>query len=134
MFEKQKTKLNNYNKIVIMWQEVKSVRKKWLVLGVVVLSLLSLFGCEKKNIEINDIVSFDFGYSTGTHMDASVKYELEFEDGVYTAYIKPDGVGYEERIAYVVDENFAKELEGFLKENKVNRWNGFRKSTDWKSF
>ena len=63
--------------------------RKILASGMVIIMFLSLFGCSK-NIEIKDIMSFRFSYSTGYAMDASVAYSLELKDGVYTAVVKPN--------------------------------------------
>ena len=86
-----------------------------------------LSGCAK-NIEIRDIISFRYSYSTGYMMDASVAYTLELKDGVYTASIKPNLVPEEEASVFTVDKAFAEELEEFLRSEKVSKWNGFNKS------
>ncbi|MBQ3049592.1 MAG: hypothetical protein IJC94_06520 [Oscillospiraceae bacterium] len=96
-----------------------------------------LFGCAK-NAEIKDIETFSFRYSYGAMSNAYVVYTLTNEDGSYTATIKPKGAPEEEKLEFEVDESFAKELEAFLAENEVGRWNGFQKSNktaaDGKSF
>ena len=102
--------------------------KKTALFGVIVIMLSFLFGCAK-NAEIKDIETMSNAY---------VVYTLTNEDGSYTATIKPKGAPEEEKLEFEVDESFAKELEAFLAENEVGRWNGFQKSNktaaDGKSF
>ena len=104
-------------------------KTKLFFTGVLLILLMSLIGCAK-NIEIRDIMSFRFSYSTGYMMNASVAYTLELKDGVYTATVKPNLVPEEEASVFTVDKAFADELEEFLRSEKVSRWNGFNKSDD----
>ena len=105
-------------------------RRTLLILTGVLMSLVFLLGgC--KNMEIKELESFAFSYTTGNAMDASVSYELRLDDGVYTAVIKDDGVPLEEADIIETDQAFADRLAAFLHENKVERWNGFKK-VNWR--
>ena len=97
-----------------------------ILAGVVLMAILLFPGCG--SAPAKDLKSFRFSYSTGNMMNASVSYELRFSDGVYTAIVKPDGVSEEEASVYTVDDHFVRELEAFLQENHVERWNNFHKT------
>ncbi|MBR3897676.1 MAG: hypothetical protein IKJ43_00150 [Bacilli bacterium] len=80
----------------------------------------------KKDTEITDIKHLSFSYSTGTMMNASVSYTLDFDDK-YVAKIKPNGVSEED--ATLIDfknEDVMKILDVF-KKYQVQKWDGFKK-------
>ena len=109
------------------------MKKKTLCLltGAAVLTL-ALSGCAGFpgfGPQITDIKSFRFSYQVGNYMNGFVAYELKLEkDGSYTARIKPNQVAEEDAKEHKVGKDFADELAAFLREKKVNRWNGFQKS------
>ena len=98
------------------------------ILVVAVISLSGVFFLRPKTVELRDIYSFYYFFTTGNQMNASVSYSLRKEDGKYIAAIKPKGVPTEEAKTYEVTETFVKELEKFLWENQVEKWNGFDRS------
>ena len=101
-----------------------------LILLSAILLPACLFGCTKKSVNIHDLKSFVFGYSTGTMMNSYVRYELRKVDGVWTATVKPDGVPEEEATVKAVDESFVRELEAVLNAQNIGAWNGFNKTDD----
>ena len=100
-------------------------QKTILAAGVLMMLVFQLSGCA--GAPAKDLESFHFSYSTGNMMNASVSYDLSFENGVYTATVKPNLVPEEEAVVCVVEESFVQELEAFLQEMRVERWNGFRR-------
>lgn len=106
-------------------RKMRNHRIKVLFWGVMMLLLLS--GCGKR-IEIKDIRNFSFSYGGGSMKDSGITYQLEWKDGVHTAIVKASGVALEDAPRIKVDEAFVVELETFLRENHVEKWNGFNKS------
>lgn len=98
-----------------------------LIIAIIVCVALFLSG-RPKTIQIKDVTSFSFRYTTGDMINSSVEYTLVCENGVYTATIKPDGVSADDRKSYVVDKVFADKLSHFLRGQRVGDWNGFDKS------
>lgn len=103
------------------------MKKTIMILLGVLLMLSLLSGCTKK-VEIKDIKNFSFSYGGGSMKDSGTTYQLEWNDGVHTAIVKESGVALEDAPRIAVDEAFVKELETFLRENQVEKWNGFSKS------
>lgn len=103
-----------------------------VILAIVILILIVILICtlvrRSKCVEIGEIERMYFVYTTGNMAHSSVVYELDCEDGVYTASVKPDGVPEEESLHFGVDAGFVRRLEALLRENEVGRWDGFRKS------
>ncbi len=89
--------------------------------------VLSLFGCGKSR-PVENIVSFDFGYSTGNYMNASVCCTLKLENGVYTATLKRSGVAEKDADVFTVGDSFVNELTEIINRYSVGRWDGFSKS------
>ncbi len=102
------------------------MKTRMILTGVILMSVLLLSGCG--GAPAKDLKTFHFSFSTGNAMNASVSYDLKYEDGVYTASVKPSGVPEEEASVRTVDEAFVQELEKFLQEYHTERWNGFHKS------
>ena len=103
------------------------MKKQIIILLGVLLMLSLLSGCRKK-VEIKDIRNFSFSYGGGSMMNSGTIYQLEWKDGVHTAIVKASGVALEDAPRFTVDEAFVRELEQFLRENQVEKWNGFNKS------
>lgn len=108
------------------------MRKRSFVIPACAALCLALSGCAGISgfgPQITDIKSFRFSYQVGNYMNGSVAYELkQEEDGSYTATVKPNQVAEADAKKYKVGKDFADELAAFLREKKVNRWNGFQKS------
>lgn len=105
------------------------MRKRSFVIPACAALCLALSGCAGFGPQITDIRSFRFSYQVGNYMNGSVAYELkQEEDGSYTATVKPNQVAEEDAKKYKAGKDFADELAAFLREKKVNRWNGFQKS------
>ena len=100
----------------------------WLLAALLLVSALG--GCGKRKVppeEIKDITHFFFTYSNGNDFDARVFYQLDGEDGLYTAVVKPEGVKDENAWNIRVDGTFVERLTSILRENDVGSWNGFDK-------
>lgn len=105
------------------------MKKAFRILTGAALAAIALSGCAGFGPAVTDIKSFHFSYQVGNYMNGSVSYELKLqEDGSYLATVKPNQVAPEQADTYVVDKAFADELAAFLREHKVQRWNGFQKS------
>ena len=105
------------------------MRKRSFVIPACAALCLALSGCAGFGPQITGIKSFRFSYQVGNYMNGSVAYELkQEEDGSYTATVKPNQVAEEDAKKYKAGKDFADELAAFLREKKVNRWNGFQKS------
>lgn len=105
------------------------MKKAFRILTGAALAATLLSGCAGFGPAVTDIKSFHFSYQVGNYMNGSVSYELKLqEDGSYLATVKPNQVAPEQADSYVVDKAFADELAAFLREHKVQRWNGFQKS------
>ncbi|MBQ5952475.1 MAG: hypothetical protein IJL47_00295 [Lachnospiraceae bacterium] len=108
------------------------MRKRLFVIPACAALCLALSGCAGIHgfgPQITGIKSFRFSYQVGNYMNGSVAYELkQEEDGSYTATVKPNQVAEEDAKKYKAGKDFADELAAFLRDKKVNRWNGFQKS------
>lgn len=106
--------------------------KEWIIVSVLVVGLIVavvlLSGRRSKAVDIKEIKSFAFGYTCGNTIYANVRYSLTLENGEYVATMKPAHVPEEEMLTFVVTKDFVEELEAFLVENEVGKWNGFDKS------
>ena len=80
-----------------------------------------------KKIVISNIKSFHYSYSTGTMMNASVSYDIDCDNNMFIAAIKPNGVAIEDAIKIEVNNKQMKELEDILKKYHIEEWNGFDK-------
>ena len=85
--------------------------------------------CFCKKVEISDIKSFKFCYSTGCFADAKVVLGLEKKGSVYIASFKDAGVPDEGTKFYTVGKSFAHGVRDILAENGVGKWNGFSKAS-----
>lgn len=81
-----------------------------------------------KNKKISDIKSISYHYTTGTMMNADVRYEVECEGEKCLAKIKPNLVPDEEAMKYTVDKSVMDEIKDVLIKYHVERWDGFQKS------
>ena len=105
------------------------MKKAFRLLTGAALAAIALSGCAGYGPAVTDIKSFHFSYQVGNYMNGSVSYELKLqEDGSYLATVKPNQVAPEQADTYVADKAFADELAAFLRQHKVQRWNGFQKS------
>lgn len=107
---------------------------KGKVITIVIVLLLIILGVclfmflkPKKGIEIKDIKSFSFSYSTGYYYEASIKYTIDCDD-ICFAVIKKQGEEYEKAKKYDIDEKFVKKVEDILNMYNVSSWNGFDKT------
>lgn len=100
----------------------------FIIAGVVIVLSVLFFG-GRKPVKIGEIRYFSFSYSAGYAAYSNVNYKLELKDGVYTATVKPLDEPDEVAKVFSVDESFVRELEQFLIDNKVGKWNGFKKAS-----
>ncbi len=82
----------------------------------------------KKRADIKNTICFEFGYVVGWYANGDVSYKLEKKDDAYIAYVKPLGVPNEERQIYTVDEAFVTGLERLITEQRVSKWDGFKRA------
>lgn len=99
--------------------------KKIILVVITIVALILNPIIKAKKIE--NLKSFSFIYSTGYYKDASVIYELKYNDK-WILYYKGDGISDEDTISYEVDENLIERLENILNKYEVSRWNGFNKN------
>lgn len=78
----------------------------------------------------HSVKSFFFTESNGSDPDSRTLYELDREDGVYTATVKPEGVKDEDTLITEVGEDFVERLEVILTDHEIERWNGYDESAD----
>ena len=79
----------------------------------------------RKEGSIHSIERFFFTESYGSNYDDAVHYELNSENGSYTAVVKPEGVKEEKARTVAVDADFVEKLANVLNEHDVPGWNGF---------
>ncbi len=79
----------------------------------------------RKEGSIHSIERFFFTESYGSNYDDAVHYELNSENGSYTAVVKPEGVKEEKAWTVAVDADFVEKLANVLNEHDVPGWNGF---------
>ncbi len=107
--------------------------KQYRIAALVLVALLfvcALAGCGPKKVpaeEIRDITHFYFTYSNGSDFDARVFYQLDGENGTYTAIVKPEGVKDADAWNIPVGKDFEEQLAAILRDNDAGRWNGFNK-------
>lgn len=93
-----------------------------LVIGVIVMFRIK----KPKNIET--IKYLNFGYSTGTMMNAYVSYNLEFKDNEYKISIKPNMISDEDKKITVMTKKDVEKIIEILDKYEVYKWDGFKKS------
>ena len=79
----------------------------------------------RKEGSIHSIDHFFFTESYGSNYDDAVHYELNSENGSYTAVVKPEGVKEAKSRTVAVDGSFVEKLENVLNEHNIADWNGF---------
>jgi len=90
--------------------------------------LLLVAGCARSPGEIRELRSFRFSYSSGTGASDQTEYSVREENGSIIATVKPAGIPQEEYRTLEVDRIFVREIEELLRENQVQKWNGFHKA------
>ena len=98
-----------------------------VIIGFSVMLLLAFTGCS--SYELTGIEKFTFKYTAGSAMYEDVSYRLVREGEEYKAILKKSGVSSENADVFTVDEQFVHKLTDILTENKVEKWNGFDKSS-----
>ena len=96
-----------------------------LVLIVIIIILSILFFLPKK--KISSIKRLYFTYTNGYAMNSYVIYELNCDDKC-TVKIKPLGEDEENTKEYNVSKKDLERIEKVLKDNNVEKWNGFNKN------
>lgn len=101
-----------------------------IILLVVILLVTIVLLCSKllKKVEIKNIKSFSFSYTTGYAMYSNVIYTLKNDKDKTLVSIKPDGISDDEKLELEVDSSFLSDLESILNEYNVGNWNGFDKT------
>ncbi len=108
----------------------KGIYKRVIYLGVLIVMSIWLAGCIRigKSVKIGEIESFHYSYSVGYAMDANYIYDIKKEDDKIIGVIKPNGVPEEKATTVELTEDDLRELESILKELKIGKWDGFKKS------
>lgn len=98
-----------------------------IILIVVLIGVIIMFKINKTK-KIESIKYLNFGYSTGTMMNAYVSYNLEFKDNKYKASIKPNLVSDEDKKITVMTKKNVEKIIDILNKYEVYKWDGFKKS------
>ena len=106
------------------------MKKKYLIviiIGIVVILGILLFFVldSRKNIEITEIKSLEFGHHPGWGPNAT--YEIVCEDKCYASIDKWDPKGSINRKEITIDDDIMQELIAGLNKHKVSRWNGYNR-------
>ena len=102
-----------------------------IVLAIIIASIILYKSRQEKPlpVEVSDIKTIHFYYSTGNMMNAWVSYDITKDaNGKRTAIIKLDGQNEEDALRIEVDEEVLTSLEEVLKKYEVGKWNNFNKS------
>ncbi len=102
------------------------MKMKYLIIIGIIIVIVFLFLFFKKEKNIDSIKELYFSYTTGTHAEASVNYELVCKDKCILSF-KDDGVRYDDAIKKEVDKKILKEIEIILKQYHVAKWDEFHK-------
>ena len=102
--------------------------KKISLLIVLMVGLLFVSGCGNSKEEYNGKV-FSFSYSYISEDEGSCDYNIVYNGSTlnYTAFGKSGNNTY---IMKEIDKSYIDELTKFVKDNKIEDWNGFNKSKD----
>ena len=77
---------------------------------------------EKNTFEFSSIDRFEFSISDGKTLHGRVHYAVSQQSGVYQVMIKRLNKDSE---TFSVDDHFIQRLSSVLKDNQVERWDGF---------
>lgn len=98
-----------------------------IILLVIVIGVIVMFGINKPK-KIETIKYLNFGYSTGTMMNAYVSYNLEFKDNKYKVSIKPNMISDEDKKITVMTKKDVEKIIEILDKYEVYKWDEFKKS------
>ena len=98
-----------------------------IILVIILIGVIIMFKIKKpKNIE--NIKYLNFGYSTGTMMNAFVSYSIEYKDNNYNLSIKPNMVSEEDKKETIISKKDVEKIISLLNKYEVYKWDGFNKS------
>ena len=103
------------------------MREKMIVLIVLLVIVIILLFIFKKSPEITTIKRLYFTYTNGYAINSYVIYELNCDDKC-TVKIKPLGEDEEDAKEYNISKKDLERIEKVLKDNHVEKWNGFNKN------
>ena len=103
------------------------MKEKVIVMIVLLVMVIILFFIFKKSPEITTIKRLYFTYTNGYAINSYVIYELNCDDKC-TVKIKPLGEDEENAKEYNVSKKDLERIEKVLKDNHVEKWNGFNKN------
>ena len=98
-----------------------------IILLAIVIGVIVMFGIKKPK-KIETIKYLNFGYSTGTMMNAYVSYNIEYKENEYKVSIKPNMVSDEDKKIIIMTKKDVKRIIDILNKYTVYKWDGFRKS------
>ena len=105
------------------------VKIKKKVLTILILMFILLTSC-KSNISIGEIKKFNFSQRNGYNPYGDMIYEINFEEGVYHAAIKPSNTNTEEILLTELDKATIDKIKQLLVKYDIVSWNGFSKYDD----
>ena len=97
-----------------------------IIILLIIIGIINISKLKNKN-KISDIKSLHFGYTTGTMINSSVSYDLNYKDNKYIAIIKPNNISEEEAITTEISSKDIEKIIEILKKYNVQKWNGFNK-------
>jgi len=106
----------------------KGIYKRVIYFGVLLVMSLCITGCFKKEVKIGTIKNFHYSYSVGYAMNCNYEYDIKWNEDKLIARIKPNGVADENATIIDIKEDDLRDLEEILKELRIGKWDGFKKS------
>lgn len=97
-----------------------------IIVGLVVFLIAHLKG--KQNMNDSQIKYMHFYYSTGTMINAWVRYDVDKTNDKYVASIKPNGISEDDILKVDVNKDFIDRIQSIMEKYNVNKWNSFNKS------
>ena len=101
--------------------------KKYIIL---LFTILLIVGCGKKEDDskgITELSKLDFNYSTGTHVNAWVSYNINCVDKCILT-IKPNNIAEEDKQEVELDKKTMNKIIDILNKYDVVNWDGFNKT------
>lgn len=103
--------------------------KKYIIL---LFTILLIVGCGKKEDDsksITELSKLDFNYSTGTHVNAWVSYNINCVDKCILT-IKPNNIAEEDKQEVELDKKTMNKIIDILNKYDVVNWDGFNKTNN----
>jgi len=99
------------------------------IIVLILLVIITLFYLKenkaKKSLN-SPIEVFHFSYNIGNDINSYVYYSFEVEDGKLLVSFEDDYIN-DNVVKYEVDDSFRDKLNSIIKNNKIYKWDGFKK-------